>query len=58
MRYIPILDAGIAIRSDYDAYKAGKDKDIFIKIKDHDDLIANVWPKDSVFPDFFNEDTI
>jgi len=58
MSYIPILDAGIALRpnSHYKPYDKGKKEDIFIKIKNDEDLIAQVWPKDSVFPDFLNDD--
>eukprot|EP00347_Sterkiella_histriomuscorum_P022543 403338093 len=55
MHYIPILDAGISLRPNtgYSAYDQGKQKDLFIKIRD-EDLIVQVWPKDSVFPDFFH----
>ena len=60
MQYIPILDAGVALRpkGNYDAYTQGKESDIYVKIKEGEDLIANIWPKDSVFPDFFNDKTM
>lgn len=32
--------------------------DIYLKIKDDEDLIVHVWPKDSVFPDFFNSQAV
>lgn len=37
MYYIPIIDAGVAIRpwGDYQAYSSGKEKDVFIKYKDN-----------------------
>jgi alpha-glucosidase (family GH31 glycosyl hydrolase) len=31
MKYIPIIDAGLAYRNDYDQFKEGQDKDVFIK---------------------------
>ena len=31
MRYVPIIDAGIAKMDDDEAYKAGKEADVFIK---------------------------
>lgn len=54
MHYVPILDAGIAIRKDgsYHSYTDGENEDVYMKINDNKDLIANVWPKDAAFPDF------
>lgn len=55
-KYIPILDAGIAQRKggDYDAYNQGVAKGVFIKDEGgQDDFIGEVWPVNSVYPDFF-----
>ena len=56
MKYVPILDAGIAARQSgiYPAYDRGKQDDIFIKIADKGTLIGEVWPNDAAYPDFFN----
>lgn len=56
MHYVPILDAGIAMRSPgiYPAYDLGVEDDIYIKINNHQTLIGVVWPKDAAYPDFFN----
>lgn len=58
MHYIPIIDAGVAIRdSGYEAYTDGKDKDVFIKNQAGEILAGQVWPDDAAFPDFFGENT-
>jgi alpha-glucosidase len=59
MRYVPIVDAGISQRDngEYEAYKDGVEKDIFLKNDKGEILTARVWPVDAVFPDWFNDDT-
>jgi alpha-glucosidase (family GH31 glycosyl hydrolase) len=59
LHYVPIIDAGIALRPNqgYIAYDEGKKADVFLKIKMGEDLVAQVWPKDAVYPDWFNEKT-
>jgi len=60
MKYIPILDAGIAQRKggDYDAYNTGVTKGVFIKDEaGTDDFTGEVWPVNSVYPDFFKTAT-
>ena len=53
--YIPIIDAGIAIRSDNEAYTDGINRDVFIKNWDNQTVYAGqVWPGDTAFPDFLN----
>ena len=60
MKYIPIIDAGIAKRqnSDYAAYNQGVEKDVFIKASTGDDFVGRVWPGDAVYPDFMAEKTV
>jgi len=59
MHYVPIIDAGIAMRSpgEYGAYDSGLKDDVYIKIGDNQNLIGKVWPKDVNYPDFFNPKT-
>lgn len=58
MHFIPILDIGIAKRptGEYAAYDDGVADDVFLKAAANttEDFIGQVWPGDSVFPDFFN----
>lgn len=57
LQYVPILDAGIAIRkNEYNAYDSGIKEDIFVKLNG-DVLVSKVWPKEATFPDFFNPKT-
>lgn len=61
--YIPIVDAGIALRPDpadnYQAYLDGKKADVYIKAyQGGEDFTGAVWPGDAVFPSFFKESTI
>jgi len=55
MKYIPIIDAGVAKRSSgYEAYTDGVSKDIFVKAPVDDEIFTGqVWPNDASFPDFF-----
>jgi len=59
MRYVPILDAGLAYRDDgtYPAFKDGKEKDVFMKING-EILIGEVWPNDAAWPDYFGKNTV
>ena len=55
MHYIPIIDAGIAQREDYEAFTDGLNQDIFIKTYDgQETFTGRVWPDDATYPDFFN----
>jgi len=56
MHYVPVLDAGIALKKTNDAYKAGMEKNVFIKDDEGQALIGKTWPGDTVFPDFFHPD--
>jgi alpha-glucosidase len=52
--FIPIIDAGLAKRNDYDAYTDGMEKGVFIRdaVNTSDAFVGQVWPGDSVYPDF------
>lgn len=55
MKFIPILDAGIAQRTGgaYAAYNDGLAADAFLKVTNETDpFIGKVWPGDAVYPDF------
>jgi alpha-glucosidase (family GH31 glycosyl hydrolase) len=54
MHFIPILDLGIAKSGNYSAYTDGLSNDVFLKAANGEDFVGQVWPGDSVFPDFFN----
>ena len=61
MKYIPILDAGIAQRKggDYEAYNSGVEKKVFIKDEGgQDDFVGEVWPVNAVYPDFFKPEAV
>lgn len=47
-----IIDPGIKADENYEIYRQGKGKNVFVKNADGTDLIRNVWAKESVFPDF------
>ena len=56
MRYVPILDAGLAMRpnGDYPEYTEALEKDVFLKING-ETLISQVWPNDAAFPDYYSK---
>lgn len=56
MTFVPILDAGIAIRDDYKAFTEGVQQDVFLKIRD-DIMVGAVWPKEAAFPDWWANNT-
>ncbi len=49
-----IIDPGIKVDDNYGIYADGLKNDIYVKNPDGNNLIRNVWPKESVFPDFTN----
>ena len=61
MRFVPIIDAGIAQREngDYEAYTSGKEQDVFINAYTDSDeyFTGEVWPVDAVYPSFFRKNT-
>ena len=47
-----IIDPGLKVDENYEVYKDGKQKNVFVKNPDGSLLVRNVWPAESVFPDF------
>lgn len=47
-----IIDPGLKVDENYEVYKDGKRKDLFVKNPDGSLLVRNVWPGESAFPDF------
>ena len=64
MKYIPIIDAGVAQKlpsiENYPVYNDGVTQDIFVKATNEKDapiFTGQVWPVDAAFPDWFNNKT-
>jgi lysosomal alpha-glucosidase len=54
-RYIPIIDIGIPLNTSDPFYQYGKTLNVFIKSNFTKlDLVHEVWPGKTVFPDWFN----
>jgi alpha-glucosidase (family GH31 glycosyl hydrolase) len=59
MKFVPIIDAGIAARpnENYSPYDTGVAQGIFIKNPDGGLSVGKVWPNEAVYPDFMNSNT-
>lgn len=55
IRLVPIVDAAVKVKDDYEAYLDGIKKDVFCKDKDGRPFVVGVWPGDSVLPDVLSE---
>lgn len=56
IRTITIIDPGVKVDEEYDVFKRGKEGNHFTKKLDGEMFIGAVWPGDSAFPDFSNND--
>ncbi|KAH7682601.1 alpha-D-xyloside xylohydrolase protein [Dioscorea alata] len=53
MKYIVLIDPGIAVNSSYGVYQRGMAKDVYIKYQGKP-YLAQVWPGPVYFPDYLN----
>ncbi|MDO5294061.1 MAG: glycoside hydrolase family 31 protein [bacterium] len=51
-KIVTIIDPGVKVEKGYDVYEEGIKKDYFVKDRDGNVYVNQVWPGDSVFPDF------
>ena len=52
IRTVAIIDPGVKMEPGYAVYDSGKAADIFCKTASGRDFVGQVWPGDTVFPDF------
>ena len=59
IKFVPIVDPGIAVRPNYSTYQKGEAQKVFLKSKNDggQTLVAQVWPNQAAIPDFFAENT-
>ncbi|KMT08274.1 hypothetical protein BVRB_6g142010 [Beta vulgaris subsp. vulgaris] len=57
MKYIVLIDPGIAVNSSYGVYQRGLADDVFIKYEGKP-YLAQVWPGAVNFPDYLNPKTV
>ncbi|CAG8839066.1 227_t:CDS:2, partial [Racocetra persica] len=55
--YVVIVDPGIKIENGYWAYEEGVKRGIFIKNAKGENIVGQVWPGLTYYPDWFNKDT-
>jgi alpha-glucosidase len=52
---VAMIDPGIKQDEDFEVYAEGFENDYFLKRVDGELLIGRVWPNETVFPDFLNQ---
>lgn len=57
MKFVPIIDPGIMVYADYEAYEEGLEKEVFVKDVSGGYYLGQVWPGPTYFPDFFHPST-
>ncbi|GAB4828833.1 NAD(P)H-dependent D-xylose reductase (XR) [Ancistrocladus abbreviatus] len=57
MKYVVLIDPGIAVNSSYGVYQRGIASDVFIKYQG-EPYLAQVWPGAVNFPDYLNPKTV
>lgn len=57
MKYIVLIDPGIAVNTSYGVFQRATAKDVFIKYEG-EPYLAQVWPGPVYFPDFLNPETV
>lgn len=55
-RTITIIDPGVKLDPDYRVYQDGLAKDVFCKCESGAPFIGQVWPEETLFPDFVREE--
>ncbi|MFN2364216.1 MAG: TIM-barrel domain-containing protein [Halarsenatibacteraceae bacterium] len=55
-KVVNIVDPGVKKNSEYDVYRSGQINDFFCRYLDGELYTGDVWPGESVFPDFTEED--
>jgi alpha-glucosidase len=55
-KLVTIIDPGIKKEKEYFVYENGLKKDYFIKNKNEEIYVGEVWPGESVFPDFLRKE--
>ena len=56
-KIVTIIDPGVKVDPEYKIYKVGVENNRFATTTDGDIYVNVVWPGDSVYPTFTNEDT-
>lgn len=52
-----MIDPGVGKEEGYSVFDSGTEKDVWVKTKDGENYVGNVWPGPCVFPDFTQEKT-
>lgn len=53
---VAILDPGVKKDDEYQVYREGQEKGYFTKNADGETVTGEVWPKETVFPDFYRSE--